>query len=66
MKLQKTFISKENSSKIPYCPIIAGVSFIDQLNTIEEQKGLKFEKSTKTRLKSIFTTVGSVYKDLII
>ena len=38
-----TFISKENTSKIPYCPIIAGISFIDQINIIEEQKELKFE-----------------------
>ena len=38
-----TFISKENMSKIPYCPIIAGVSFIDQINIAEEQKEIKFQ-----------------------
>ncbi len=38
-----TYISKENTSKIPYCPIIAGISFIDQINIIEEQKEIKFE-----------------------
>ena len=38
-----TFISKENTSKIPYCPIIAGVSFMDQINILEEEKEIKFE-----------------------
>ncbi len=38
-----TFISKENTSKIPYCPIIAGISFMDQVNILEEEKEIKFE-----------------------
>ena len=38
-----TLVSKENSSKIPYCPIIAGTSFLDQVNNIEELGEIKFE-----------------------
>ena len=38
-----TLVSKENSSKIPYCPIIAGTSFLDQINNIEELGEIKFE-----------------------
>ncbi len=40
LKLKKfqdlTLISKDNISNIPYCPIIAGVSFLDQINSMEE------------------------------
>ena len=35
--------SKENSSKIPYCPIIAGINFLDQINNLEELGEIKFE-----------------------
>jgi len=38
-----TLISKENISKIPYCPIIAGTSFLDQINSVNEQKEIKIE-----------------------
>ncbi len=38
-----TLISKDNVSQIPYCPIIAGASFIDQIGFIEEQNDLKIE-----------------------
>ena len=38
-----TLVSKENSSKIPYCPIIAGINFLDQINNLEEIGEIKFE-----------------------
>ena len=38
-----SLVSKENFSKIPYCPIIAGTSFLDQINNIEELGEIKFE-----------------------
>ena len=38
-----TLVSKENSSKIPYCPIIAGVNFLDQVNNLEEIGEIKFD-----------------------
>ena len=38
-----TLVSKENSSKIPYCPIIAGINFLDQINNLEELEEIKFE-----------------------
>ena len=38
-----SLVSKENSSKIPYCPIKAGTSFLDQINNIEELGEIKFE-----------------------
>ena len=38
-----SLISKENTSKIPYCPIVAGTSFIDQINLAEEQKEIIIE-----------------------
>ena len=38
-----TLVSKENSSKIPYCPIIAGINFLDQVNNLEELGEIKFE-----------------------
>ena len=37
-----TLVSKENSSKIPYCPIIAGISFLDQVNNLEELEEIRF------------------------
>ena len=36
-------ILKENISKIPYCPIISGTSFLDQINSAEEQQEIKIE-----------------------
>jgi len=38
-----TLVSKENLSKIPYCPIIAGINFLDQINNLEELGEIKFE-----------------------
>ena len=38
-----SLISKENISKITYCPIVAGTSFIDQINLVEEQKEIIIE-----------------------
>ena len=38
-----SLISKNNSSKISYCPIISGVNFLDQINTIEELNEIYFE-----------------------
>ena len=38
-----TLVSKENSSKIPYCPIIAGINFLDQVNNLEELVEIKFD-----------------------
>ena len=38
-----TLVSKENSSKIPYCPIIAGINFLDQINNLEELEEIKFD-----------------------
>ena len=38
-----TLVSKENSSKIPYCPIIAGLNFLDQVNNLEELEEIKFD-----------------------
>ena len=38
-----TLISKENISKIPYCPIISGTSFLDQINSVNEQIEIKIE-----------------------
>ena len=36
-------ISKSNVSKISYCPIIAGLNFLDQVRTLEEIKEVNFE-----------------------
>ncbi len=38
-----TFISNENQSKIPYCPIIAGISFLDQVEEIKDLVNIKIE-----------------------
>jgi|TARA_B100001540_G_scaffold88593_1_gene80111 hypothetical protein len=38
-----SLISKNNSSSIPYCPIISGVNFIDQIKILEEMKEVTFE-----------------------
>tara|TARA_B100001109_G_C18824965_1_gene456482 strand:+ start:815 stop:1423 length:609 start_codon:yes stop_codon:yes gene_type:complete len=38
-----TFISKDNTSNIPYCPIIAGTSFMDQINILEELKEIEIK-----------------------
>ena len=38
-----SLVSKENSSKIPYCPIIAGINFLDQINNLEELGEIRFE-----------------------
>ena len=38
-----THISTENHSKIPYCPIIAGTSFLDQIDEIKDLVDIKIE-----------------------
>jgi len=38
-----SLISKLNSSKISYCPIIAGVNFLDQINILQELDEIIFE-----------------------
>ena len=39
-----SLISKLNeSSKIPYCPIILGTNFLDQVNALEELKEIKIK-----------------------
>ena len=38
-----SMISKLNSSKISYCPIIAGVNFLDQINILQELDEITFE-----------------------
>ncbi len=38
-----TLILKENISKKPYCPIIAGTSFLDQINSANELDEIKIE-----------------------
>ena len=38
-----TLVSKDNLSKIPYCPIVAGINFLDQINALEELAEIKFE-----------------------
>ena len=65
-----TLVSKENSSKIPYCPIIAGINFLDQINNLEELGEIKFEnlgfpilfipfvsRASETICKRIFLTI---------
>ena len=49
IKVKKNFekinlIDKENkSNKLEYCPIIAGVSFLDQVRSLESLSEIKFE-----------------------
>mgnify|MGYP001498874897 FL=1 len=38
-----TFISNHDQSKIPYCPIISGISFLDQVNELKELINIKIE-----------------------
>ena len=38
-----THISPENQSKIPYCPIIAGTSFLDQIDELKDLVNIKIE-----------------------
>ena len=38
-----TLISPKNFSKIPYCPIISGISFFDQINEMENLKKIEVE-----------------------
>ena len=38
-----TLLLKENISKKPYCPIIAGTSFLDQINSANELDEIKIE-----------------------
>ena len=37
-----SLISKNNSSKIPYCPIISGINFIDQVKMLENDDEIVF------------------------
>ena len=40
-----SLITEKNiSQKIPYCPIIAGINFLDQINTLEKIKKITFIK----------------------
>jgi len=38
-----SLISKLNTSKIPYCPIVTGVNFLDQINSLEELGEISFD-----------------------
>jgi len=38
-----SLITKNNTSKIPYCPIIAGVNFLDQITIMEGLDEIDFE-----------------------
>jgi len=38
-----TYISTKNQSKIPYCPIIAGTSFLDQIDDLKDLVNIKIE-----------------------
>ncbi len=38
-----SLISKSNISKIPYCPIISGINFLDQIFAIQELSEIDFE-----------------------
>tara|TARA_B100000686_G_C16597155_1_gene866654 strand:+ start:364 stop:972 length:609 start_codon:yes stop_codon:yes gene_type:complete len=38
-----SLISKLNVSKIPYCPIISGVTFLDQITILEELNEIDFQ-----------------------
>jgi len=38
-----SLISKLNTSKIPYCPIVTGVNFLDQINSLEELGEINFD-----------------------
>ena len=38
-----SLISKSNSSKISYCPIISGINFLDQVFTLNEMTEIDFE-----------------------
>ena len=38
-----SLISKTNSSKISYCPIISGINFLDQVFTLNEMIEIDFE-----------------------
>ena len=37
-----SLISKNNSSKIPYCPIISGINFLDQVKMLENDDEIVF------------------------
>ncbi len=41
--LNISLITKNNTSKISYCPIIAGTNFLDQIKTFEELEEIYFE-----------------------
>ena len=38
-----SLIEKNNSSKIPFCPIITGINFLDQVTSLENLEEIKFE-----------------------
>ena len=38
-----SMISKSNISKIPYCPIISGINFLDQVFFLQEMHEIEFE-----------------------
>ena len=38
-----TLISKDNVSQIPYCPIIAGINFLDRITNLEKMDEISFD-----------------------
>ena len=46
-----SLISQNNTSKIPYCPIIAGVNFLDQIKIMEELSNIKLKRKGISNFK---------------
>ena len=40
----KLISENNNSDKFPFCPIILGINFLDQIKTLEKLKKIKFDK----------------------
>ena len=60
-KFQKiSLITEKNiSQKIPYCPIISGVNFLDQIKTLEKNKEIIFNNIAYPMLFSPFASRAS-------
>ena len=58
---QKISLISENniSDKIPYCPIILGVNFIDQIKVLENKKEINFKNIAYPMLFLPFVSRGS-------
>ena len=54
-----SLISKTNVSKISYCPIIAGVNFLDQINSLDELDEINFQNIAFPILFIPFLSRGS-------